>query len=75
MSRPAIIDKLDYFLRKHMPPDEECFAVYLLVEIRKVMEHDKSASNPFLKFYADWSVHTSKDRLTPQMEQILNEIY
>ena len=51
-----IIDKL----KKHLsgPVDTECAAVYLLVEVRKLLEKDKPDSKPFaLWMYCHWAVH------------------
>ncbi|TAJ36858.1 MAG: hypothetical protein EPO55_20245 [Reyranella sp.] len=76
MARPEIVDKLDAFLTAQMPPAEERDIVYLLVEIRKIIDHDNAVvTYPILKFYADWCVHTRKDRLTKEMIAILGDIY
>lgn len=75
MGRIEIVEKLDTFLNNHAPFTEECHTVYLLVEIRKILDHDKNMKYPLLRFYADWSVHTEKDKITKEMEAIMNDIY
>lgn len=51
MSQPEINHKLMKFLADHVPPSEECHIVYLLVEIRKILDHEESAGTfPLLKF-------------------------
>jgi hypothetical protein len=75
---PEIQTKLRHFLKGHIPFTEECHAVYLLVEIRKILDRENDNNFPLLRFYADWSVHTEKDKITPQiktiMEGLLTEI-
>jgi hypothetical protein len=65
---PEIVNKLGRFLDIHHPLTEECHAVYLLAEIRKLLDRENNKKAPLLRFYADWSVHTEKDRITPQIE-------
>jgi len=48
-----------------LPIDTEARALYLLVEIRKVLEHD-AVTNSVLRFYGDWVVHTKLDRAFSQ---------
>ncbi len=74
MSRIEIIEKLNDFLDKHMPFTEECHVLYLLVEIRKVLDRENNKKYPILRFYCNWSVHTDKDS-TKEMEIIMNDIY
>jgi hypothetical protein len=75
MSKKAIIEKLETFLNSHMPPDEECYVVYLLVEVRKILEHENNGKYPICKFYADWCVHTAKDKVTQQIKLIIQGIH
>lgn len=44
-----------------MPIDTEPRVMYLLVEIRKVLEHENNHGG-LLRFYCDWVVHTKMDR-------------
>lgn len=48
-----------------LPIDTEARVLYLLVEIRKVLEHD-AVNNSVLRFYGDWVVHTKLDRAFSQ---------
>lgn len=43
---------------KTLPIDTEARVLYLLVEIRKVLEHN-GVHNSTLRFYGDWVVHTN----------------
>ena len=64
MAREEIIEKLDEFLSSHSPLMEECHIVYLMVEIRKILDHErdhrKNGEFSLLRFYCDWTVHTEK---------------
>lgn len=76
MGRTEIIKKLNDFLRTHDPLTEECQVVYLMVEIRKVIDHEKSdATYPLLKFYGDWTVHTEKSYITPEIKRVMEAMY
>jgi len=44
-----------------LPIDTEPRVMYLLIEIRKILEHDNT-KNTILGFYGDWVVHTKLDR-------------
>ncbi len=41
MAREEVIDKLNDFLVQHSPLTEECHVVYLMVAVRKILEHEK----------------------------------
>jgi len=79
MGRLDIIEKLNRFLGEHNPLSEECHVVYLMVEIRKILDHERDTGHkneyPLLRFYSDWIVHTSKDKITIEMERIINEVF
>lgn len=80
MARQEIIEKLDKFLSTHLPLNEEHLAVYLLVELRKVLSHrNPDQKFKLIEFYADWTVHTSKDRkmnaITAISERIRDVLY
>lgn len=51
--------------------NSECQVVYLLVEIRKLMDRDKTASMPYnsLRIYSDWAVHVGLSG--PQAQDIV----
>ncbi len=63
MAREEIVEKLDSFFSHNLPIDNEPHAVYLMVELRKLITH-RSDRDRFrlIEFFSDWTVHTSKDR-------------
>jgi hypothetical protein len=62
MARHAIIDKLDRELQEPIASERQ--VVYILVEIRKLMERNNDTDKYFaLNFYCDWAMHTKLDRL------------
>ncbi len=76
MSKLEIKKKLRRFLLKHNSLKEECHVVYFMVETRKILNHESSSSKyPLLKFYSDWTVHTKKDYISPEMKKIMNDMY
>ena len=79
MAREEIIEKLDFFLKEHAPFTEENHAVYLMVEIRKILDHEKDHRQKgdfsLLRFYCDWTVHTEKTRITDDMRSIMDVVY
>lgn len=76
MAKEEIIEKLKVFLLRHSPFDEESQIVYLMVEIRKILAQEESNGDyPLLKFYSDWAVHHKKDRITPEIRQIMETMY
>ncbi|MBI4459178.1 MAG: hypothetical protein HY648_03840 [Acidobacteria bacterium] len=63
MTRLEITHKLKQALSK--PPKNERDVVYILVEIRKLLELTGNEQKYFwLKFFADWACHTKMDRKT-----------
>ncbi len=85
----AIVEKLDKFLGTHVPFKEECEAVYLMVELRKLLDIEKEVWKkihgrhtyqerfPILRFYCDWTVHTAKTKpwsFTPPIKYIMSRI-
>ena len=75
MAREEVIDKLNDFLIKHSPITEECHVVYLMVAVRKILEHEKNKDSLLLRFYCDWIVHTEKDRITDDIREMMVEIH
>lgn len=59
--RDAIIEKLNKHLEEGIK--READVVYLLIEIRKLFEHDELPQYPQLRFYGDWIVHTKLSRI------------
>lgn len=47
---------------------------YLMVETRKLLEIMKDKSYPLLRFYCDWTLHYRKDKITPDIKQIIKRI-
>lgn len=74
MARTELIEKLNSFLSKSNVFSEECQVVYLLVEIRKILEHDNEAGYKLLRFFCDWIVHTKKDRKMEGIVEIVTKI-
>jgi hypothetical protein len=72
---PEIIRKLNEFLTSRIPFKEECEAVYLMVEIRKLLdrEHPRDCFAK-VRFYCDWMVHTSKDRNQTAIKDIMEKL-
>jgi hypothetical protein len=70
--RDDILEKLSKFLKN--PIEQECGVVYLMVEMRKLIEHkrnelDKSEGfqhYPGIAFYSNWCVHTELDGCVAQ---------
>ena len=79
MAREEIIEKLNEFLSSHSPLTEECHVVYLMVEIRKILDHEKdhrkNGEFSLLRFYCDWTVHTEKTRITDNMRSIMDTVF
>jgi len=74
--RTRIVEKLDTFLKKHSMA-EECEVVYLLVELRKILDKDREMGSDkyfLVRFHADWAVHTKKDKITPAMKEIMTKV-
>ena len=73
MAPPAIIAKLNRLLDN--PIDSECKVVYLLCEVRKLLEQNVLApERPFaLKMYCHWALHVALDHpktTSPFLKQV-----
>jgi hypothetical protein len=67
----AIVDKVRHELERGI--DTEVQVVYVLVEIRKLIEHsERRARYKPLKFYCDWALHPTLDRKSAR--EFLREI-
>lgn len=79
MARDEIIEKLNTFLTEHNPLTKECHVIYLMVEIRKILDYEqdhwKKGAFTLLRFYCDWTVHTEKTRITDSMQTIMDQIF
>jgi len=73
-----IIDKLDKFLTEHNPIKEEYEVVYLMVELRKLLDREREDTDEdkylLVRFHSDWILHTRKDYVTPAMKEIMTKI-
>lgn len=68
-----IISKLKSALNE--PIQKECQVVYILVEIRKLLEKNKIKANyPVLNFYCNWALHSYIENIKPQIRTLLEEI-
>ena len=72
MTANAIVMKLNGLMAE--PVDSECKAVYLLCEVRKLLEHVPPPQRPFaLNMYCHWALHVElhgKDTITPFLQQV-----
>jgi len=76
MGRHIIVEKLDTLL-KQQPLTKESEVVYLMVEIRKILDlaYDKKADFVLLRFYCDWTVHTAKDQHLENIKPVIDKMY
>jgi hypothetical protein len=72
--KDEITAKLTDFLNRIERFSEESQVLYVLVELRKLLDHYGSNAR-LLRFYADWSVHISKDRINKEFESVSAAIY
>src|SRR5258708_12095386 len=76
---PEIVTKLNKFLDTHDPFTEECEAVYLMVELRKLLEREYKDGNRWtgefakVRLYCDWTVHPSIDR-NPTIKDMMEKL-
>src|ERR1700722_17623333 len=74
MSQPELFLKLERLLTSG-PFTSEAQVIYFLVETQKLLDRDSNKKYRLMKFYRDWSVHTNKDRITPEIRRIIGDIY
>ena len=75
MAEDEIIGKLQKFLNEDISVDNECCVVYLMVELRKLLDHQDIRDNYLtLRFYCDWTVHIQKDRNMAGISEIAEKI-
>ncbi len=76
--RIQIVEKLNKFPNERPSIKEEYEVVYLLVELRKLLDIEREQtildSYPLVRFHADWAVHTRKDNITPAIKEIMTKI-
>ncbi|HEY1646189.1 MAG TPA: hypothetical protein VGF75_07570 [Candidatus Saccharimonadales bacterium] len=70
--------KIELLLKENLPLTKEMEALYLLAELRKLIDHEPGTIKPDyrnIKFYCDWSLHTRKSRNFQGLERVFDEIY
>ncbi len=76
MAQPDIIDKLNQLMQRRTSLSE-AEVTYLFVQIRKLLDHERVNNNPneyrHLRFYCDWIVHISKDRIDTSTLDVLKD--
>ncbi len=75
MSTNSIIEKLNIFFENHQALNEECQVIYILVEVRKLLEIANNKNFPILNFYSDWALHTTKTRNMKAIKPIVQDMY
>lgn len=75
MAKTEILYKLDNFISQYPPSIEESGVVYVMVCIRKILDHEDNHDSLLLRFYCDWVVHTQKDRITKEISTIMTQVY
>ncbi|MDP1722905.1 MAG: hypothetical protein Q8L37_06910 [Candidatus Gottesmanbacteria bacterium] len=69
--------KINEFLKTHTNIMEDYEVVYLMVEIRKLLDEVRDLETkrfPLLRFYADWIVHTEKSRITDEIRLYMQKV-
>jgi hypothetical protein len=71
-----IIYKLNEFLKHHIPFSEECEIVYLMVELRKLLDrvNNRDGKYSVLRFYCNWTVHIDKDPTNHVIVDVIHKI-
>lgn len=69
------LNNLARLLNKPHLFDQEAYVVYFMVELRKLLDREKPKEMfTLIRFYADWTVHTSKDRYIEQIKPVIQRI-
>jgi len=76
MGHSQIVEKLATFLSTESISDETRI-IYLLVELRKVLDHayNKKTDYLLLRFYCDWVVHTEKTQHVDHIASVVQKVY
>jgi len=73
-----IVEKLDNFLSERPQIKEEFEVVYLMVELRKLLDREREQNrqnqDSLVRFHADWILHTDKRKITAPMKEIMKKI-
>jgi len=71
--KKIIIEKTKKFLQEHKSFKEESEIIYLLVQIRKILELERSKPYKTLYFYCNWVLHSKLNR--PSTTKFLADIF
>ncbi|HRY59900.1 MAG TPA: hypothetical protein P5096_00790 [Patescibacteria group bacterium] len=75
MATNEIIEKLVSFIDTHLPFKEECEVVYLMAEIRKLIESEsKQQIYNTLWFYCNWVLHPQNNKQPKNIRDIMERI-
>ncbi|MFA6522719.1 MAG: hypothetical protein WCT24_03970 [Patescibacteria group bacterium] len=73
-----IVEKLHIFLNERHELKKECEVIYLLVELRKLLDRrnkqGRSSNYSLVRFHADWILHIDKQYITAPMKEIMKKI-
>ena len=73
MDKTIFVDKLRDFLNRHLLLTDECEAIFIMVQIRKILDCGR---NPYrtLRFYCNWALHNelSQERTTRLLFHLLD---
>jgi hypothetical protein len=76
--RQQIVEKLNKFLSERPQLKEEFEVVYLMVELRKLLDREREQNHQnqdsLVRFHADWVLHTDKRHITAPMKEIMKKI-
>lgn len=73
-----IVEKLNKFLSERPRIKEEFEIVYLMVELRKLLDREREQNHQnqdsLVRFHADWVLHTNKKHITAPMKAIMQKV-
>lgn len=76
--KEQIVEKLSQFLNERPQIKEEFEIVYLMVELRKLLDREREGNHQnqdsLVRFHADWVLHTDKKHITDPMKEIMQKI-
>jgi|GEM_PF-821031 len=77
MARNEVAEKIEDLITSGVSSWKEPEVVYLFVELRKLLDHareETQINSPHLRFYCDWVVHISKDRIDPVTLEVIRKM-
>jgi len=72
MDKSKNIENLEEFLKNHKTFKEKCEVIYLMVEIRKILEYG-GESYKTLRFYCNWVLH--KELSQEKTTKLLSDVF